>query len=170
MSERTFERLVTVVLLGLGLWYLGEMLSYGDAGRIPAIVAAVMVAAALVQLLLSFRRNVAGGAPDAAEEPLPGAGGAPAVLEPDSYDTLIRLQGRRRRQFLTIALWAVLFYVGSLAVGFVITFTVLFAALLLVVRERLWLTAVVAVVTAASVYAFVTVFLDLPAFRGFLLD
>lgn len=170
MSERAFERVTTLVLLGLGLWYLVQMLSYGGgAGRIPAIVAVVMIGAALVQLALSFRRRES-LSPSGAHEAAPVSPAAQPLVEPDTYDSLIRIRGTRRRRFIAIAVWAVLFYIGSLAVGFVLTFPVLFAALLVFVREKLFLTLVVTAVTAVAVYVFVTVFLDLPAFRGFLLD
>jgi hypothetical protein len=172
-SERSFERAVTLLLLVGGLWYLAQMLSYpAGSGRIPAIVAIVMIVAAAVQLALSFRRrDRAAPAPALAADDDAGttADDHGAEIEPDSYDTLIRLRGKRRRLFIAIAVWTVLFYVGSLAVGFVITFTVLFAALLLYVGEKVRTTAIITVVTALTLYAFLTAVLDLPAARGFLI-
>lgn len=193
MSGRGFDRVVTLLLLGLGLWYLVTMLSYpAGAGRIPAIAAAAFIAALVVQLLASFRTSASDqGSHHAASSASPTAGiasaaptakphegggpGAPHVdavappdIEPDSYDTLIRLSGARRRLFLGIATWAVLFYVGALAVGFVATFAVLFTGLLLYVRERPVVAVAAGLVSGLAMYAFVAVFLRLPAFSGFL--
>jgi hypothetical protein len=199
VSARSFERLVTLVLLAFATAYLVKMLSYPEgAGQIPAIVAAVMIAALLVQLAGSFRSGEGGGdaptAPAASAAPSPaapagaGPGGAaseqhavassvapsadeptPPEIEPDTYETLIRLHGQRRRLFLAIAVWTMLFYVGALAVGFVATFAVLFAALLIYVRERLVVALVAGALSGVLMYAFVTVFLELPGFDGLLL-
>jgi hypothetical protein len=199
VSARSFERLVTLVLLAFATAYLVKMLTYPEgAGQIPAIVAAVMIAALLVQLAASFRSGEGGdaapAAPAASAAPSPaapsgaGRGGAaseqhavassvaasaeevsPPEIEPDTYETLIRLRGQRRRLFLAIAVWTLLFYVGALAVGFVATFAVLFAALLIYVRERLVVALVVGALSGVLMYAFVTVFLGLPGFDGFLL-
>ncbi len=199
MSARSFERLVTLVLLAFATAYLVKMLSYPEgAGQIPAIVAAVMIATLLVQLAASFRSG--GGGDDAPADPAAsaapssaapsGAGSvgaareqdavaasvvaspedvSPPDIEPDTYETLIRLRGNRRRLFLAIAVWTLLFYVGALAVGFVATFAVLFAALLLYVRERLVIALAAGALSGVLMYAFVTVFLELPGFDGFLL-
>ncbi len=209
MSARSFERLVTLVLLAFATAYLVKMLTYPEgAGQIPAIVAAVMIAALLVQLAASFRSGEggddAGAAPAASAAPSsadpssggPSSGGpssaapggaasaqhpvassvaasaeevSPPEIEPDTYETLIRLRGQRRRLFLAIAVWTLLFYVGALAVGFVATFAVLFAALLIYVRERLVVALVAGALSGVLMYAFVTVFLELPGFDGLLL-
>lgn len=189
MTARAFDRIVTLALLSFGLWYLLTMLSYPEgAGRIPAIVATVMVLALALQLLLSFRGTAADeSAADAtAESATAGSAGQPAVdagtstapgpdavtppdIEPDSYETLIRLSGARRRLFLGIAVWTLLFYLGALAVGFVATFAVLFAGLLFYVRERPLVAVTAGLISGLAMYGFVTVFLELPAFTGFLL-
>lgn len=192
MTAGAFDRVVTLALLAFGLWYLLTMLSYPEgAGRIPAIVATVMIAALVLQLVLSFRGAASDeGARDATAStpstPTPTSSAQPAVdaggsvdprpdvvrppdIEPDSYDTLIRLSGVRRRLFLGIAVWTLLFYVGALAVGFVATFAVLFAGLLLYVRETPFLAVAAGLVSGLAMYGFVTVFLELPAFTGFLL-
>lgn len=194
MSARTFERLVALALLAFATWYFVTMLSYPEgAGQIPAIVAAVMMTALVVQLALSFRAPagetgpapvrtdppsavsgalpLAAGPPagDGAGLPASSAAGSPPDIEPDTYETLIRLTPTRRRLFLGIAVWTLLFYVGALAVGFVATFSVLFTALLMYVRERPVVAVVAGVLSGLVMYAFVSVFLELPAFTGFLL-
>lgn len=188
MSARTFERLVALALLAFATWYFVTMLSYPEgAGQIPAIVAAVMMTALVVQLALSFRAPTGqtGTARQRADPPaavsdavssMVGPAGAgperpvsPPTIEPDTYETLIRLTPTRRRLFLAIAVWTLLFYVGALAVGFVATFSVLFTVLLMYVRERPVVALAAGALSGLIMYAFVSVFLELPAFTGFLL-
>ena len=78
MNARRFDLLVTWTLLVFAAWYGLVMLSYpDDAGRVPAIAAAIMVAALLVQLVVSYRRTTetregtagATGTPDAEPDP-----------------------------------------------------------------------------------------------------
>ena len=58
MNSHRFDLLVTWALLAFGTWYGLQMLSYPDgAGVVPAIAAAIMVAALLVQLVVLHRKH-----------------------------------------------------------------------------------------------------------------
>lgn len=200
MTARRFDLLVTCLLLAFGIWYGLEMLGYPDrAGVVPAIAAGIMVAALLVQLLLSLRKPRTPPEPQQASPDGPGVGhGATALgarpssaghhrvhvpsadltevrhaveekeLEQDSYESLIVLRGVRRRRFLAITLFSVLFYVGYLLVGFVVTTGVLMAAILVAARERPHVVVIGGLVGAGAAYALVVSLLGIPAMSGYL--
>jgi hypothetical protein len=183
MSERRFQLLFSAVLFAGTVWYAIVMGSYpSTAGRVPVIVAVVTGAALLLQMVGQLR---ALRAPAAAPEPEP-VSVLTAVLPDDDplataeervqevdnalsgYDTLLRLDPIRRNRFIAIAAFSILFYVGALMVGFVLTTGVLITVFLLIARER-WFTALIAgLVSAAGVYALVVLVIDLPALDGYL--
>lgn len=197
MTARRFDLLVTCVLFAFGIWYGLEMLSYPDrAGVVPAVAAGIMVAALVVQLLLSLRKprtppeppqagpgaghgaTALGATPSSTGHHrvhMPSADLADVrhavedkELEQDSYENLIVLRGVRRRRFLAIALFSVLFYVGYLLVGFVVTTGVLMAAILVAARERPHVVVIGGLVGAGAAYALVVSLLGIPALSGYL--
>lgn len=196
MSERRFEILLSWVLLCLGVLYGVRMYLYpSDAGRVPTIVAAVMVGALVVQLIVLYGSSPApvpsaAGEPSATADatdkaaktphPLPssvtqsdiGAAAAeserPAEPEPDTYQTLIALTPVRRRRFWAISGFAVGFAAGIPLVGFVVTAGVMVAGVLAVGRERPATILVGGGVAAMAAYGLVAFLLDTPPFQGHL--
>lgn len=186
MNERRFDLLLTLALLGFGVWYGVRMYSYpANAGMVPAIVATVFVGALVVQAVLMGRRltaraeadggvaeeavataEVSGSGRPGTEELPPRASNEP---EPDTYETLIALKGVRRRRFLTIVAFTIAFYVGTMLVSFVLTAGVLITAILLVSREKLYVALTGGLVGALSAYGLVVGLLDLPPFEGYLI-
>lgn len=167
MTARRFDLWFTGVLLLLSVAYLVRMQSYPDgAGRVPAFVAVVAIAALGLQLVISLLRP---GAGDRSTEVEPDEHDAGGSQEQDSYDTLIALHGERRTRFLSIAIFTVVFYVGVLAVGFVLTSAVLVGALMLFRRERPGVVLACSATVAASSYALIVALLGLPVLSGFLI-
>jgi hypothetical protein len=181
MTERRFQLLFSAVLFAGTVWYAIVMASYpSTAGRVPVIVAAVTGAALVLQMVGQVRaRRAPAPEPEPAsvvtavlpdDDPL--ATAEERVQEVDNalsgYDTLLRLDPIRRNRFIAIAAFSILFYVGALMVGFVLTTGVLITVFLLIARER-WFTALIAgLVSAAGVYALVVLVIDLPALDGYL--
>lgn len=175
MDEHRFDVLLTVVLLAGGVWYGVRMLLYpSGAGRVPAFVAAIFVTATLVQLalLLLRRRRPAPASVDAGGPATSADGPAEprAEQEPemDTFETLIALTPERRRKFVAIAAFSVLFYVGAMLVGFVITTAVLITAILLVARERAYVAVIGGVLGGAAAYALTVGIMNMPALDGIL--
>ncbi|RIQ35891.1 hypothetical protein [Jiangella rhizosphaerae] len=190
MNERRFELIVSWILLAFVLWYLATMASYPDnAGRVPVITAAVAAAALVVQIAtlhLRRRRPAADGEPhlphlaeavlDRADARTEGhdvqhphlAEELEDELEKDSYDTLIAITGVRRRRFLAMAAFCVLFYVGILVAGFVVTTGVLIAAIMLSAKERLHVALIGGLAGAAAAYGLVVLLMGLQPWTGYL--
>ncbi|MER3390871.1 MAG: hypothetical protein RJQ01_12700 [Microcella sp.] len=184
MSELRFERILTALLLVGSVWYAIVMFSYpSNAGRIPGIVAIVASVTLLVQLLLSLRTRSRSTPSDQDDRPVEEQGRSPSrvddadaqgasrpapVLEQDSYDTLIALRGARRRRFLIMAGYILVFYIGSLLVGFVVTTTVLLPVILLLAGEKVRVAVISAVVAAVGSYLLVVQLLGLPLLDGVL--
>ena len=83
MNSHRFDLLVTWALLAFGAWYGLQMLSYPDgAGVVPAIAAAIMVAALLVQLVVLHRRRARDADAGAGGATALGADPAPSVPSP----------------------------------------------------------------------------------------
>jgi hypothetical protein len=93
MDGHRFDLLVTWALLAFGVWYGVQMLGYpDDAGVVPAIAAAIMIAALVVQLVVLHRKRLrdaaggTGGATALGAEPAPsvpgsaGHAGAPGAV------------------------------------------------------------------------------------------
>jgi hypothetical protein len=185
MNERRFELLLTWLLLAFALAYGVRMYTYpSDAGRVPSIVAAVMVAALVAQLVVMHRSpRQAAGEPgvesrDGQDErrtptdtgPVVGQRQqGPAEPEPDSYETLISLTPLRRRRFWAITGFAVIFAVGIPLVGFVVTAGLTVAGILLVARERPRTVLAAAAVATAAAYGLVVGLIGLPPLHGLLL-
>ena len=174
MDEARFDLLLTVLLLGGAVWYVLTMLSYpSTAGRVPAIVGAIMIAAAVVQLVAQLvryaRRDLTGPvAPDvvpADDERVPRAEQEP---EMDTYETLIALAPERRRKFLAIVGFSIAFYFGIVLAGFVITSAVLITAILLLSRERVWVAVVGGVAGGAAAYGLVVGVMNAQPLSGLL--
>lgn len=177
LDERRFDIILTVVLLGAGVWYGLTMLSYpSSAGRVPAFVAAIMVGAAVVQVVIQLlhlrRRPTAAPADAAAAAPSSGEEDAAprAAQEPeiDSYESLIALGAGRRGKFLAIVAFSAAFYVGFLLVGFVLTTAALITAIMLFSRERVWAALLGGVIGGAAAYALVVGVMNLPPVSGML--
>lgn len=185
MNERRFELLLTWVLLVFALAYGLRMHTYpSDAGRVPSIVAAVMVAALVVQLVLLHRRphprrggeendpavygergqRSATGVPETLEQRKSG----PAEPEPDNYGTLIALTPLRRRRFGTITGFALAFAVGIPLVGFVVTSGLTVGGILVLARERAVTVMAGAVVATAAAYGLVVGVIGLAPLHGLL--
>lgn len=188
MNERRFELIVSYVLLAFAVWYLATMASYPDnAGRVPVITAAVAAAALVVQIVTLHlrRRKAAEGEP-----PLPHLAGAvldradarteghdvqhphlaeelEVELEKDSYETLIAINGVRRRRFLAMAAFCVLFYAGILIAGFVVTTGVLIAAIMLSAKEKIYTALIAGVAGAAAAYGLVVSLMGLQPWTGY---
>ena len=185
MNERRFELLLTWALLGFALAYGVRMYTYpSDAGRVPSIVAGVMVAALMVQLVLSRRsprEEAAGehatarsgsqeGQHSVTDTPSTERSEArPAEPEPDNYANLIALTPLRRRRFWTITGFAVIFAAGIPLVGFVVTAGVTVAGILLLAREQPVTVAAGAAVATAAAYGLVVGLIGLPPLHGLLL-
>lgn len=180
MNERRFQLLMSVALLGGTAWYALQMSSYGsNAGRVPLIVSLVMAGALVVQIIVQLRalrvparepvpQAVAGPAEDG-ETPVDGHARVHEVEEATAgYGALLALDRVRRRRFIAIAVFSVLFYLGALMIGFVLTTGILITAFLLLARERVFTAVAAGVVSATGVWALVVVVLDLPALDGYL--
>lgn len=169
MDEHRFDILLTLALLAGGVWYVLRMLAYpSTAGRVPAIVGAIMVVAALVQLaiqLVRYRRRDSAVAPAAEEERVPRAEQEP---EMDTYATLIALAPERRRKFLAIVAFSIAFYFGIILAGFVVTSAVLITAILLISRERVWVAVVGGVAGGAAAYGLVVGVMNAQPLTGLL--
>jgi hypothetical protein len=74
----------------------------------------------------------------------------------------------RRFRFIAIAVFSVLFYVGALMIGFVLTTGILITAFLLVARERVVTALAAGLISAVAVYGLVVGVIDLPALDGYL--
>lgn len=193
MSERKFDILLTWVLLAFAVWYGVTMYGYpARAGYIPMIVAAVMAVTLVVRLVLLYRpqareedvstpepeearvesyRAVGEGGTAATEVAVEAVAedppaGAPVPPEPAGYDSLIRLDGERRRRFITIAAFAIAFYFGIVLAGFVVTTAVLITAVFLVARERPHVAILGGLLSAGAVYVLTVVVLGLQPLRG----
>lgn len=170
MDEHRFDILLTLALLAGGVWYVLRMLAYpSTAGRVPAIVGAIMVAAVLVQLaiqIVRYRRRDTTAAPTPADEDrVPRAEQEP---EMDTYDTLIALAPGRRAKFLAIVGFSIAFYFGIILAGFVVTSAVLITAILLVSRERVWVAVVGGVAGGAAAYGLVVGVMNAQPLTGLL--
>jgi hypothetical protein len=180
MTERRIQLTLSAVLLLVTAWYMVQMLSYpANAGRVPAIVALVTAGALVLQIVGQVRglrrpepapapaSTVTANLPD--HDPL--ARAEERVHEVDSalsgYDTLLEFDRVRRNRFIAIAAFSVLFYVGALLVGFVLTTAVLIPVFLLVARERVMTAIAAGVVSAAAVYALVVVVIGLRPLDGY---
>jgi hypothetical protein len=189
MNERRFELIVSWILLGFTVWYLATMASYSNnAGRVPAITAAVAGVALVVQIAtLHLRRrkpvheeahlpHLAEAVLDRADARTEGhdvqhphlAEELEDELEKDSYDTLIAIKGVRRTRFLAMAGFCVLFYAGILIAGFIVTTGVLIAAIMLTAKEKLWTAAIAGLVGAAAAYGLVVSLMGLQPWTGHL--
>jgi hypothetical protein len=160
------------------------MVSYpSHAGRVPTIVALVMGGALLLQMVgqvRSFRASAApsgpGGVATAAEglassdDPLAYAEERVQQVEEatSGFGVLLALDSVRRRRFIEIALFSILFYVGALMVGFVLTTGILISAFLLVARERLLVALAAGLLAAGAVYLLVVIVIEMPALDGYL--
>jgi hypothetical protein len=180
MSERRFQLVLSAVFVLGTIWYAAEMGAYpSHAGRVPLIVAVVVAGTLVVQMVGQFR---ALRAPVTEPEPAPVAaaaisddpleGAEERVQEVDGalsgYDTLLALDRTRWNRFIAIAAFSLLFYLGALMVGFVLTTGVLITAFLLVARERLITALLAGLISAAGVYALVVVVMEMPALDGYL--
>lgn len=186
-NERRFDLGLALVLLGFAIWYGITMYNYPvGAGRIPAIVAAIMAGTLILQILLMFRAPSRtldeADLPDRADGELQrDLSDHPATSssitapertnepEPDTYDTLIALSGTRRRRFFTIVAFSIAFYVGSMIVGFVVTSGALIGAVLLFARERAYVAVLGAILGSAAAYGLVVGLLNMRALDGYLL-
>lgn len=187
MNAHRFDLLVAWVLLLIACGYGLQMLSYSNnAGRVPAICAAVMAGALVVQLAMSHRHRTTGGkagraatesaavGPTVGEDSTDYVAGANQLAaryepEPDSYETLIALHGVRRRRFLSIALFSCLFYLGFALVGFVLTTGLLIAGILLAAREKIYVATTGGVVGAAVAYTLVVTLIGVEPLQGLLI-
>lgn len=190
MNERRFELIVSWVLLGFTVWYIATMASYSNnAGRVPVITAAVAGVALIVQIVsLHVRRRKAAEhdeahLPHLAEAVLDRADARTEghdvqhphlteeledELEKDSYDTLIAIKGVRLTRFLAMAAFCVLFYVGILVAGFVVTTGVLIAAIMLSAKEKLYTAVIAGLASAAAAYGLVVSLMGLQPWTGYL--
>jgi hypothetical protein len=182
MSERRFQLGLSVALLLGTIWYAVEMASYpGNAGRVPLIVALVAGAALVAQIAVQWRAlrapepvPVAVAAPvaDVATNDDPLARAEERVQEieeaTEGYGVLLAMDRLRRFRFIAIAVFSVLFYVGALMIGFVLTTGFLITAFLLVARERVVTALAAGLISAAAVYGLVVGVIDLPALDGYL--
>lgn len=184
MSEDTFDIGLTGLLIVFGGWYGLQMYAApANAGRVPAIVAAVVLVALFVQLTQQLRRRRS--AAGEADEPGTDASAATNASarasdmteasssnepEPDTYHTLIALDAQRRRRLLIVALFSLAFYLGVVLVGFVITSGVLIFLIYRISGERLRTAVIGGVVGTSAVYALVVWVLNLPAVRGTLIN
>lgn len=181
MTERRFQLGLSAVLLAGTAWYAMQMASYAStAGRVPLIVAMVMGAALVLQIVGQWRARQSTDSKPApaparqhaaedAADPLSTAEHRAHEVEEEAssgFDVLLALDKVGRNRLIAIFLFSVLFYVGSLLVGFVVTTGVLIIAFMLVAREKVWISVLTGAVSAASVYALVAVVLDLPALHG----
>ena len=181
MNEGRFQLGLSVVLLLGTAWYAVEMASYpANAGRVPLIVALVAAVALVVQMVVQVRSL---RAPAPAPEPVAprrstGAGDA-TLAETEAlahevedavegYGVLMAMDRVRRHRFLAIALFSILFYVGAVMIGFVLTTGILITAFLLVARERVVTALVAGLTSMAAVYGLVVLVLGLPALDGYL--
>lgn len=183
MTESRFQFGLSVVLLVGTAWYAMQMASYpSTAGRVPLIVAMVMGAALVLQMVGQWRaRHATDSKPVPApaqqhtavdtDDPLPTADERPQEVEEASsgFDVLLALDKVKRNRLIAIFLFSVLFYAGALMVGFVVTTGVLITGFMLIAREKVWLSVLTGVLSSASVYALVVVVLDLPALDGYFL-
>lgn len=182
-GERTFELVVAGALLAFGLWYLVSMLSYpAGAGLVPAIIASVMLGAVAVHLALLLVTVVRPRpqAVDGIEGTVASraAEGQQSDLQPDdsdesegeesgqSYATMIALDRAERGRLVTICLWTILFLLGALTVGFVVTAGFLTLTLFLYTRQGVFRSLLASVAGAAVAYMFTVVLLDLPLLQG----
>jgi hypothetical protein len=182
MSEGRFQLGLSVALLLGTVWYAGVMASYpGNAGRVPLIVALVAAGALVAQIVGQVRAlkapepapvPVAAPAADDATDDDPLATAERRVQEVDEategFGVLLALDRVRRRRFIEIAVFSVLFYVGALMIGFVLTTGVLITGFLLVARERLVTALAAGLLSAAAVYGLVVLVIGLPALDGYL--
>lgn len=183
MNERRFDLAVTSTFLVLGVAYLVVMASYPSrAGLVPAIVAGVFCGALSIDLVRGIRGRVS--APTAApvevdDTPVGGShathgahdgDGASDVDEVDGYDALVRLDRSRRNRLLLIVAWTILYLIGSVLIGFVVTTGVLLVALFLVLRESPRATALMGTGGVVAAYLLVVVLLDLPVLDGWLVE
>jgi len=182
-SERRVELLFTLALLIFSIWYAIRMAMYSNyAGRVPAVVGLIMAVALVVQLVrqLAIRpgqkeEHHETAAVELAEQ-LPGGVGEgvqEAVdevveTEDDNHQTLFALSPDRRRKLLAIVAYTLLFWIGSMAVGFVITTGVLIFAILLYSRERLWVALAWALGMAFATYWFVVGLLSANPWSGWI--
>ena len=177
MSERVFQLVLSLVLLLGTVWYAIQMASYpANAGRVPFIVAVVAAGALVVQILVQVR-DLRGPAPEPASvvttvPPDPLATAEERVHEVDNalsgYTTLLALDRVRRFRFLSIAAFSILFYVGAVMIGFVLTTGILITVFLLVARERAVTALLAGLLSMAAVYGLVVLVLGLPALDGYL--
>jgi hypothetical protein len=185
MREDTFDLGLTGLLLFFGGWYALHMYAApANAGRVPTIVAAVMLVALVIQGIQQLRRRRSSAVgPDAPATEGPATPDlALAILEdvpepqtynepePDTYDTLIALDRGRRRRLLIVIAFSVAFYFGVVLVGFVVTSGVLIFAIYRLSGERLRTAVLGGVVGMLAVYALVVWILNLPALRGTLIN
>ncbi|MBB5786883.1 hypothetical protein [Jiangella mangrovi] len=189
MNERRFELIVSWILLGFTVWYLATMASYSNnAGRVPAITAAVAGVALIVQIVTLYVRrdkaaheeahlpHLAEAVLDRADARTEGHEGEHQhlaeeledELEKDSYDTLIAIKGVRRTRFLAMAAFCVLFYVGILIAGFVVTTGVLIAAIMLTAKEKPYTAVIAGLAGAAAAYGLVVSLMGLQPWTGYL--
>ena len=193
MNEKRFELLVSAVLLAFTVWYAVVMASYpSNAGRVPAIAAAVAAGALVVQLIIVSRTNDAPAATPSTETEA--STGTPSLVDDDlvregldagltkeeaervsavesdsaSYSTLLAVTGLRRRRLIIIAIFAIAFYLCILLIGFVVTTGVMIAAILAVSRERLQTVILGGVIGAAAAYVLVVLVLGLQPMQGYL--
>lgn len=180
MSERGFQLALSVALLLGTVWYTVQMASYpANAGRVPAIVALVAAGALVMQIVGQVRdlrrpepapttTEAISDLPD--DDPLARAEEQAHKVDnaTSGYDTLIALDRVRRRRFLEIVTFSVLFFVGALMIGFVLTTGILITLFLLQARERLITALIAGAVSAAAVYALVVLVIGLPPLDGYL--
>lgn len=180
MNEGRFQLTLSVVLLLGTAWYAVQMASYpANAGRVPLIVALVAVLALVAQIVVQIRALRA-----PAPVPAPAGAVADAVGDPslaaaeervheveeatEGYDVLMALDAVRRHRFLAIAIFSILFYVGALMIGFVLTTGILITGFLLVARERVVTALAAGLLSLVAVYCLVVLVLGLPALDGYL--
>lgn len=186
MNERRLQLLVSAALLVVTVWYAVTMASYAsNAGRVPLIVALVLAGVLVVQMIAQIR-GLRAPEPEPDAHPVLATLGPLAPVDDDDpmaraeqrvheveeatvgYGALLALDQVRRNRFIAIALFSVLFYVGALMIGFVLTTGVLITAFLLFARERAFTAVVAGAVSAGAVWALVVVVLGLPALDGYL--
>lgn len=181
MTENRMQLGLSAVLFAGTVWYAVYMASYpSNAGRVPLIVAVVMGAALVVQMVGQLRtRCVPDEEPDAVPAQQQAAKDTDDLLATaeqraheveeaaSGFNALLALDNVRRTRLIAIVAFSVLFYVGALMAGFVVTTGVLITAFMLIARERAWLSVLTGVLCSAAVYALVVVVLGLPALDGY---
>lgn len=168
-NERRADLFVTVVLLVLSVIYLVRMVTYPEAaGKVPAIVAAVMIGTLVVQLVLGRRTVGAHPARRGSDEPA-------SLLTDDepsdrAYDELIALHGPRLRRFLLISVWTISYFVLVVLVGFVVAAPIAVGGILALSKERMAVVVVGAALALAAAYGLLSMIGGVSLFSGVLLS